>query len=234
MFWNLFNNNDINMQFNNCNMSNIYVDLCTSSNTSAPNILNFSGPTLGDPDESYTYYSCINESDGEQWWYQIDWGDGDNTGWLGPYFGNVTVNATHSWSEEGGYFVELTTKDVFFNETKKNLTFQTESLPPLINSVEDNPDNVGFGDIVTITVNATDDKNGNWSGIQFVSVNISLPGNSSQTDRYLLNNTEGDIYQYNFSATWDPGQYNYSIFVMDKAINSIESNVYSFNVSANC
>jgi len=232
IYWSDFNCSDINLEFNDCNISTISVGNCTAINNTNPDIVNLSGPILGDPNNSYTYYSCINESDGEQWWYQFDWGDGNTTDWIGPNLGNVTVNASHSWEEEGGYYVRIIAKDVFFNKTEKILLFKTETLPPLINSVENTPDIVGFGSTITITVNATDDKRGNWSGIQYVKVNISIPSSPPEERNFTMINIGGDTYQYNFSDTWFIGQYNYSIFVVDNAYNTNESSGHSFNVSA--
>jgi len=47
-----------------------------------------------------------------------------------------------------------------------------------------------------------------------------------------MTNTEFDTYVYNFSDTWLVGQYNYTIWAMDKAYNTASSTGHSFNVSA--
>ncbi|MCD6108537.1 MAG: hypothetical protein J7J89_03585, partial [Thermoplasmata archaeon] len=41
-----------------------------------------------------------------------DWGDGTNSGWLGPYNSGETVEASHSWSEKGEYSIKVKAKDI--------------------------------------------------------------------------------------------------------------------------
>jgi len=113
-----FNCSNINLEFNDCDISTIGVENCTSFNNSSPDTPSLTGPTLGDPNIVYTYYSCTNDSDNDQMWYQFDWDDGNTTDWLGPYMSNATVNASYSWANEGGYYVRVKAKDVFFNESR--------------------------------------------------------------------------------------------------------------------
>ncbi|MCX6662531.1 MAG: M20/M25/M40 family metallo-hydrolase, partial [Euryarchaeota archaeon] len=43
------------------------------------------GPDTGVINEMYTYNAVTTEPDGENIYYFFDWGDGSNSGWLGPY-----------------------------------------------------------------------------------------------------------------------------------------------------
>ena len=43
------------------------------------------GPSSGILDTSYAYTSSTNDPDGDDVFYWFDWGDGSNSGWLGPY-----------------------------------------------------------------------------------------------------------------------------------------------------
>ena len=45
-----------------------------------------------------------------------DWGDGMNSGWLGPNTSGVTVEATHTWSTKGNYAIKVKAKDIYGNE----------------------------------------------------------------------------------------------------------------------
>ena len=45
-------------------------------------------------------------------YYLFDWGDGSDSGWLGPYESGAEVNATHTWSEVGSYGIKVKAKDV--------------------------------------------------------------------------------------------------------------------------
>ncbi len=152
--------------------------------------------------------------------YSWDFGDtNDGTG--------ETVN--HTYSQNGTYIITLlVTDDESKNSTiVKHVFIGNDITPPEINSVSNNPNTVGFGFNITITVNVTDD----LSGVEVVEVNITYPDNSFIN--YTMNNTESDIYSYNFSDTWQNGQYNYSIWTVDYANNTNISANYSFNVSAN-
>jgi len=192
----------------------------------------YNGPTLGDPGVTYTYKSKTNDSNGDQLFYLFEWGDGSTSGWLGPYWSNVTVEASHSWAEEGGYFITVSAKDAIFNESNcsEPLLFRTENLSPLINSVNQTPGTVGFGFNVTITVNVTDNKTSNWSGIRNVSVNVTFPDNTSAN--YSMNYSGNNTYECVFDSSWLRGQYNYTIWAVDNAYNTNSSTGYSFNVSS--
>ena len=54
----------------------------------------------------YTIYGT-----GETIYYIFNWGDGTDSGWLGPFDSGETVNATHSWEEEGSYEIKVQAKD---------------------------------------------------------------------------------------------------------------------------
>ena len=70
-----------------------------------------SGPTSGKAGTSYTYSTSTTDPDGDQVYYWFDWGDGTNSGWLGPYNSGQTVSASHTWSERGSYEIKVKAKD---------------------------------------------------------------------------------------------------------------------------
>jgi len=45
--------------------------------------------------------------------YLFDWGDGTTSGWLGPYPSGNTIIATHSWSLDGTYNIQVQTRDSY-------------------------------------------------------------------------------------------------------------------------
>lgn len=71
-----------------------------------------SGPVIGKINTSYTYLTRTIDPDDDQVYYWWDWGDGTNTGWLGPYNSGETVRATHSWSNWGLYTIWVKAKDI--------------------------------------------------------------------------------------------------------------------------
>jgi len=59
----------------------------------------------------------ITNPEGDVMYYLIDWGDGNLSGWLGPYDSGLPATVTHSWSEPGIYFIKLKAKDGVGMET---------------------------------------------------------------------------------------------------------------------
>jgi aminopeptidase YwaD len=70
------------------------------------------GPTTGVINEMYTYAVVTTEPDGENVYYFIDWGDGTNSGWLGPYTSGQQASAQKSWSTAATYIVRAKAKDI--------------------------------------------------------------------------------------------------------------------------
>ncbi|MDH7506719.1 MAG: hypothetical protein QHH15_02885, partial [Candidatus Thermoplasmatota archaeon] len=104
---------------------------------------------------------------------------------------------------------------------------ETDTFSPEISSINNDPDTVGYGFNITITLSVTD----NMSGVNLVMVNITFPDNS--TGNFTMNNTGNSTYEYVFADTWIIGQYNYTIWAIDNANNTNISSQCSFNVSAN-
>jgi hypothetical protein len=49
--------------------------------------------------------------DEDQASYLVDWGDGTNTGWIGPYDPGVMVTVSHAWDAKGTYDLTVTAKN---------------------------------------------------------------------------------------------------------------------------
>ncbi len=45
--------------------------------------------------------------------YYVDWGDGKNTGWLGPFSQKQQISINHSWQSKGSFSVKAKAKDIF-------------------------------------------------------------------------------------------------------------------------
>lgn len=70
------------------------------------------GPSSGVIDEMYTYHAVTTEPDGENVYYYFEWGDGTNSGWIGPFNSGQEGAAQKSWSTEGTYTVKAKAKDI--------------------------------------------------------------------------------------------------------------------------
>ncbi|MBE3136128.1 MAG: PKD domain-containing protein [Thermoplasmata archaeon] len=71
------------------------------------------GPTEGVIGVNYTF-STTNTTDpeGEQIFYLWDWGDGNQSGWLGPYTSGATTYANYTWSAAETYNITVKAKDI--------------------------------------------------------------------------------------------------------------------------
>ena len=66
----------------------------------------------------YTFFITHVDPEGDQIFFIIDWGDGTNSGWLGPYNSGETIYITHYWTETGNYYMKYKTKDIYGSESE--------------------------------------------------------------------------------------------------------------------
>ena len=69
------------------------------------------GDTNGKIGETYTYTISGTDPDNDMISYFVDWGDGSNSGWQGPYDSGTSIELSHSWSERGSYMVKAKVRD---------------------------------------------------------------------------------------------------------------------------
>jgi 5-hydroxyisourate hydrolase-like protein (transthyretin family) len=69
------------------------------------------GQKKGIPGTEYEY-TFISWDDEKQVWYFIEWGDGINTSWLGPYNSGNKLIINHTWNETGEYTIRAKAKDI--------------------------------------------------------------------------------------------------------------------------
>jgi len=79
-----------------------------SSSPSTPILM---GPTSGKTGQSYTYSAVSTDPENDQLSYLFTWGDGTNSGWLGPFDSGETMNASHSWTNDGTYSIQVKARD---------------------------------------------------------------------------------------------------------------------------
>jgi outer membrane protein assembly factor BamB len=70
------------------------------------------GPDNGTINVEYTFCTdAITDPEGDSFYAFWDWGDGTNSGWLGPFASGQTICASHAWSEPGIYCIGLGLKN---------------------------------------------------------------------------------------------------------------------------
>jgi hypothetical protein len=75
------------------------------------------GPVNGAVGTSYTYSSFTSDPDGDDIYYLFDWGDGTDSGWIGPYNSGDTGSASHKWTSRGTYKIKVKAKDTYNAES---------------------------------------------------------------------------------------------------------------------
>jgi len=77
-----------------------------------PSTPEINGPNTGKPGIEYEYEIIWEDLDDNEIYVFVDWGDGNKTGWLGPYgFGNQ-IKFKHKWEEKGNYKIKVYVKDL--------------------------------------------------------------------------------------------------------------------------
>ncbi len=154
----------------------IFYIICQGNNTPPEKPEKPSGQTQVNTNIEYTYSSRTNDAEGNQIYYWFDWGDGDNSGWIGPYNSNATAIAKYTWTSKGTYQIKVKAKDTSNAESDWSdpLIVTVDSTPPTVKILKPvkglyiidkmirpffirRPLIIGR---ITIDVNATDDETG--------------------------------------------------------------------------
>lgn len=77
-----------------------------------------SGPTSGRVRTLYTYSSSTSDPEANQMYYWFDWGDGTDSGWVGPYNSGQTGSASHKWKIWKSYDIKVKSKDIYGVESE--------------------------------------------------------------------------------------------------------------------
>jgi hypothetical protein len=84
-----------------------------------PTTPNIYGPGNGTTNVEYTFCTdAITDLEGDSLYCLWDWGDGSNSGWLGPYASGETMCASHMWTQPGVYCIMLKLKDSYGMESE--------------------------------------------------------------------------------------------------------------------
>jgi hypothetical protein len=104
----------------------------TNQPPSKPIIL--SAPTSGRPEVQLDFSTVAMDPEGYQIYYMWDWGDGELSGWLGPFVSGQTTEAHQTWDETGDFEIKVKAKDS--NDTE---SYWSEPVQIII---ENNPPNI--------------------------------------------------------------------------------------------
>jgi hypothetical protein len=100
-----------------------------------PDTPTISGPASGSPGKPYLYKLQTIDTNGDDVYYYIEWGDGTITEWIGPYHSGMQATTTHSWNEKGNYTMKVKAKDVMGDESDwgtMDVVMPTVLIPPIL------------------------------------------------------------------------------------------------------
>jgi len=93
-------------------------DITLTTINAPPNEPTITGPQYGKINTEYTFsLSPITDPDGDQLYCLWDWGNGNNSGWLGPFNSGATTNVSYAWSKPGNYSIKVKLKDSYGAES---------------------------------------------------------------------------------------------------------------------
>ena len=70
-----------------------------------------SGSSSGKPGVEYSYTSTSSDYNSDIIYYFFNWGDGTDSGWVGPYNSSDAGSAKHIWSKKDSYNITVKAKD---------------------------------------------------------------------------------------------------------------------------
>ena len=83
-----------------------------------PNTPNISGPASAKPKVEIEYTFETTDPEQDNIFYYVDWGDGTNSSWVGPYASGEEIKIKHKWSFKNVYRMKCKVKDT--NEAESN------------------------------------------------------------------------------------------------------------------
>ncbi len=70
-----------------------------------------SGPSEGAVDIEYEFSTKTEDPQGDDVYYLFAWGDGTDSGWLGPFPSDTQQSASHAWDTQGEFKIKVKAKD---------------------------------------------------------------------------------------------------------------------------
>jgi outer membrane protein assembly factor BamB len=83
-----------------------------------PNKPVLNGPSKGKPGQYYDYTFSATDPENNNVYYYVDWGDGNEKEWFGPYSSGREEILSHCWDIMDTFTVRVKAKDVYGNESE--------------------------------------------------------------------------------------------------------------------
>jgi len=89
----------------------------TTKANQPPDEPSITGPNSGKPNIAYQWNFTSTDPNNEDVYYQIDWGDGTITDWLGVYHSGEAMRQSHAYDVKGTYTIKCKAKDIYGAES---------------------------------------------------------------------------------------------------------------------
>ncbi|KYK25377.1 hypothetical protein AYK24_04960 [Thermoplasmatales archaeon SG8-52-4] len=168
------------------------------------------GPSTGGVGAKYGYSINSNDIDGDDIYYYIDWDDGTNSGWKGPYPTGQPAKINHTWTSPGTYYIKGMAKDIYDEESSWSetivVTIVENNLPT--NPTIDGPSsgNVGNsypynfrstdpdGDDISYYIKWGDGNITSWTTYQSSGTEYTIDHKWNEQGTYIIEAKAKDIY----------------------------------------
>lgn len=84
----------------------------------APTKPTIRGPTKGEPNKAYSFQFNSTDTENEDYELYIDWGDGTNTGWFGPFPSGYEVTLNHTYAVKQIFSIKAKARDMNGDESE--------------------------------------------------------------------------------------------------------------------
>jgi hypothetical protein len=129
----------------------------------APNKPSIEGPNEANMGESYDYLFTATDPEEDNLFYYIDWGDGTEKIWYGPYPSNEQITFSHTYVNQGGYTIQAKVKDTSDAES------DWSTYPITISKIKNQP----FQQIITFLIGKiTDIEENQQGGVRFLPIRV--------------------------------------------------------------
>ncbi len=98
-------------------LSGYRLQTLTTVQDTAPATPSIDGPTKGKKGVSYDYSFVSVDAEDDDVFYFVDWDDGTNSSWVGPFASGEEQTLSHTFTKKGTYAIKVKARDVFYAES---------------------------------------------------------------------------------------------------------------------
>ncbi len=188
-----------------------------------------SGPSSGYEDTLYYFSSQTTDPDTDSVAYRFAWGDGNISGWSDWVPSGNTVTMSHSWDNEGTYYVKAQAKDIHGDTSGWSAGHRIDISH--LNRPPNKPSNPSPADgdtsqsvNISLSWSGGDPDSGDW-----VVYDVYFEANDSTPDS-LVSDDQSDT-TYDPGALWYGTHYYWQVIAIDNHGDSTIGPVWDFTTS---